>query len=340
MESNQDKIRVGIIGSGKSGIMHASLVNINPRAEWKAICVSDKKSLACLQNFYPDIPIFLEAKEMLETLILDTIFICTPDNTHLSLATEVNKKKMNIFVENPLAESFVSSKNMVDLVSSGNNVYSVGYYSPFKVVFQRAKLILESDILERIKRYRVSLFYTLPRSARSIDQIIRKRVSSFFFLIKWLFGPAKSLYARASDRIASMKSGVSLILDHSSGVMGVGDISWNRPGYPLPTVKITVEATGGTLEISDDTIKLYLYKKRGGYERGWTVIQQTDLPSPSRFFLCEEGYYEGNSSFINSCLDKKKPDIPWKDGLEISKMIEAADLSIDSKRVIILSEVH
>jgi len=274
--STQDKIKVGIIGSGKRGIMHASLVNINPRAEWKAICVSNKKSLSYLQNFYPGIPFFLDTREMLETVILDTIFICTPDNTHLSLVREVSKKDMNIFVEKPLAESLVSSKKLVDLISSRNNVYSTGYYSSFKVLFQEAKVLLNNNILDRIKRYRASLFYTLPQSSRSIDRIIRDMASSFFYLIKWFFG---------------------------------------------------------------DSLKIYLYKKKGRFERGWTVIHRTDLPSPSRFFLCEEGYFEGNSSFINSCSDKKKPAVPWEDGLEITRMIEAADLSINSNRVIFLSEV-
>ncbi len=338
--STLDKIRVGIIGAGKRGIMHASLVNMNPRAEWKAICVSNEQSHAFLHNFYPDIPFFLDIGEMLETVILDTIFICTPDNTHLSMATEVNKKGMNIFVEKPLAESLVSSKKMVDLISSGKNVYSIGYYSSFKGIFQKAKALLNNDIFNRTKRYRASLYYTLPQSSRSIDTIIRERASSFFYLVKWLFGPVKNLYAKASDRIGSAKSGVSLILDHPSGVMGLADLSWSRPGYPLSTVKITVEATEGTLEISDDTLKIYLYKKKGKFERGWTIIDRTDLPSPSRFFLCEEGYYEGNSTFIDSCSNKKKSPITWEDGLEIARMLEAADLSIDSNRVVFLSEVQ
>ena len=337
--STREKLKVGIVGFGKRGVLHASLVNINPGAEWKAICVSDKQSLTYLKNFYPDIPFFLDTREMLETVILDTIFICTPDNTHLSLATKLSKKDLNIFVEKPLAESLVSSKKMMGLISRSNNVHSIGYYSSFKVLFQKAKDLLNSDILDRIKRYRASLFCTLPQSLPSMDRIKRDRASSFFYLIKWLFGPVKNLYAKASDRIATTKSGVSLILDHSSELMGVVDISWSRPGYPLPTVKITVEATGGTLEISDDSLKIYLYKKKGRFEKGWTVIHLADLPSLSRFFLCEEGYFEGNSSFINSCLEKKKPAVPWEDGLEIIRMIEAADLSIDSNRVIFLSEV-
>jgi predicted dehydrogenase len=337
--SPQEKIKVGIIGFGKRGILHASLVNINPEAEWKAACDPDEQLLTLMKNFYPNISFFSDKNEMLEKVNLNTIFICSPDNTHLPLVTQLIKKDMNIFVENPLAESFASSKQMVNLALDRKNIFSVGYYSPFKVLFQQAKILFENGILDKVKRYRASLHYTLPQSSHSYERIIMNRTSSFLYLIYWLFGPVKSLYAKASGRFTAVESVDSLVLDHSSGLMGLADLSWNRPGYPRPTVKISLEGTGGTLDISEDSLKLYLYKKRGGYDMGWTTIHRADLPSPSKFYLCEEGYYEGNSSFLKSCTGKKKSTVSWEDGLEIMRMIEAADLSIDSNREILLNEV-
>jgi len=335
----QAKIKVGIIGFGKRGILHASLVNINPEAEWKAVCDPDEQTRTLMEICYPNISFFSDKNEMLEKVSLNTIFICSPDSTHLSLVSQLIKKDMNIFVENPLAESFASSKQMVNLALDRKNIFSVGYYSPFKVLFQQAKILLENGILDRVKRYRASLHYTLPQSSHSHERIIMNRTSSFLHLIFWLFGPVKSLYAKASGRFTAVKSGASLILDHSSGLMGLADLSWNRPGYPLPDVKLSLEGTGGTLDISEDSLKLYLYKKRGGFDRGWTTIHRADLPSPSKFYLCEEGYYEGNCSFLRSCLSKKKSTVSWQDGLEIMRMSEAADLSIDANKEISLHEV-
>ncbi len=335
----QAKTKVGIIGFGKRGILHASLVNINPEAEWKAVCDPDEQSLALMKIFYPNISFFSDKDEMLEKVNLNTIFICSPDSTHLPLVTQLIKKDMNIFVENPLAESFASSKQMVNLALDRKNIFSVGYYSPFKVLFQQAKILFENGILDKVKRYRASLHYTLPQSSHSYERIIMNRTSSFLYLLYWLFGPAKSLYANASGRFTTVESAVSLVLDHSSGLMGLADLSWNRPGYPRPAAKISLEGTGGTLDISEDSLKLYLYKKRGGYDRGWTTIHRADLPSPSKFYLCEEGYYEGNSSFLKNCSGNKKSTASWEDGLEIMRMIEAADLSIDSNREVLLNEV-
>lgn len=335
----QDMRMIGIIGFGKRGILHASMVNMNPGAEWKAVCDTNVQLLACMQNFYPSIPFFSDLDEMLEQIILDTVFICTPEDTHLALVKKLIQKNLNIFIEQPLADSLASSKMMVNLISGKNNVYSVGYYSPFKVLFQKAKSLLDNGALDKVKRYRASMYCTLSQSFHCSERTIINTLSSFFHLIYWLFGPVKNLYGRAFHKLTEVKSGISLILDHSSALMGLLDLSWSRPGYPLPTVNISVEGTGGTLEISDDNLKLYLYKKKQGLEKGWTTLNVSDIPSPSRFFLCEEGYYQGNSSFIQSCSGNKKSSISWEDGLEIMRMIEAAQLSIDLKRVIFLDEV-
>jgi predicted dehydrogenase len=337
--SQQEKRKVGIIGFGKSGILHASCVNMNPDAKWRAVCDADEQVRGIIHAIYPDISVFSDVEEMLEKVRLDTIFICTPDHTHLPLAKQLIHKDVNIFVENPLAESLAPAQEMVRLASDNTKVYSVGFYSPFKAVLRKARNLFENGILETVKRYRASLQYSLPRSLPSRERITRIRASAFLYLIYWFFGPVKSMYAKAGDKFTASKSGASLILDHSSGLLGIADLSWDRPGYPQPAARITIEGTGGTLDISEDNLKLYLTKKKGEFARGWTSFQRADLPSPERFFLCEEGNYEGTSSFLESCSGKKQSPLSWEDGLEIIRMIEAADLAIDADREISLHEV-
>jgi predicted dehydrogenase len=335
----EKKLKVGLIGLGKRGLLHASLVNLDLRAELRAVCDTNEQLLSIMKNFYPNIPLFFDLDEMLEQIDLDTVFICTPDNSHLALAEKLIPRNLSVFVETPLADSYASSKKMVVLKAGKTSVHSLGYFFPFQVIFQRAKALLNKGIIDTAKRFRASLYWTLNRPFQGLDEVIRNSISTLFYLINWLFGPVQSLYARSSRRSAGVKSGISLILDHSSDLMGLVDISWSRPGYPLPTIKISVEGTGGTLEISDDCLKLYLFRKKGGVEKGWTTIDVSDLPSPSRFFLCEQGYSEANCSFIESCAEKKSPVVTWEDGLDVMRLIEAAQLSMDSNRGISLNEV-
>jgi predicted dehydrogenase len=336
---SEKKLKVGLIGFGKRGLLHASFVNIHPRADLRAVCDMNEQLLVIMKNFYPNIPFFFNLDEMLEQVDLDTTFICSPDKSHLVLAEKLVQRNLNVFVETPLADSYAASKKMVALIAGKTSVYSLGYSFPFKVIFQRAKALLKDGIVDTVKRFRASLYWTVTRPFKSLERVTRDKISTLFFLIGWLFGPVQNLYARSSRGFAGVKSGISLILDYSSGLMGLVDVSWNRPGYPLPTVRISVEGTGGTLEISDDCLKLYLFRKKGGVEKGWTTIDASDLASPSGFFLCEQGCYEGNSSFIESCVEMKRPVVSWEDGLDAMRLIEGARLSMDSNGEIPLKEV-
>ncbi len=322
---------------------------MNPWAEWKAVCDSDEEISSLVRIFYPDIPYFADTDKMLRHASLDSVFICTPSTTHLPLAKKLSEKDVDIFVEKPLAESSASSTQMLNLVSGKSSVCSVGYYYPFKALFQQVKFLLAKGILNEVKRYRASFYSTLPFSGKGkpgnpdsplFQEIIRSRISSFFFLIYWLFGPVAGIYGKASGGLFEPESGISLIMDHLPNLMGLLDLSWRRPGYPLPTVKISIEGSGGTLEVSDDRLRLYLFKKWGEFDRGWSTMHRADLPSRSRFFLCDEGYYEGNSSFLDSCLSRKKPAVGWEDGLEIARMMEAAEQAIHTNRRVVLNEVE
>jgi myo-inositol 2-dehydrogenase/D-chiro-inositol 1-dehydrogenase len=337
--ATEKKLKVGLIGFGLRGLLHASFVNIHPRADLTAVCDMNEQLLVIMKHFYPNIPFFIDLDDMLGQVELDTMFICSPDESHLGLAENLVQRNLNVFVETPLADSYAASKKMIALIAGKTSVYSLGYSFPFKVIFQRARALLADGIVDTVKRFRASLYWTMTRSSQSFKRITRDKISSLFYLICWLFGPVQSLYATPSRGFAGVESGVSLMLDFSSGLIGLVDVSWNRPGYPFPSVRISVEGTGGTLEISDDCLKLYLFKKKGSLEEGWTTIDVSDIASPAGFFLCEQGCYEGNSSYIKSCIEMARPAVSWEDGLDAMRLIDAVQLSMHSKREILLKEV-
>ena len=334
------KKTVGVVGFGKRGILQASLVNMNPDAEWKAACDTDPEWLDFVKCFYPNIQFFSNLDEMMDAAGLDSIFICTPDHTHLSLVEKLAAREVNIFVEPPLAETFSSSLEMMRLISGRNNVFSLGYVFPFKRLFLKARELLNEGAVEGIRRYRASWCCSLNIRSTDSGRIFIDQMSSFFHLLRWLFGPVESLYARGPRTLSELNTGISLVVDHSSGLLGLLELSWNRPGYPLPAVNISAEGTGGTLDITEDHLKLYLYRKKDKMDKGWTTIDVSDLPAAPGFFLCEEGLSEGNSSFLECCDRQTGPQIGWEDGLEVMRMIEAVRLSIGEQRVIVLNEVQ
>lgn len=338
--SPDKKKTVGIVGFGNRGILHGSLTNIGKVSEWIAVNDTDAELCNLVNFFYPDIHFFSNLEEMMAEANPDNIFICTPENTHLPLVKKLASGGKNIFIDPPLSDSLPSSLEMLRLVANQKNVFALGYVFPFKRIFLKAKELLEEVAVDGIRRYRASWFCSLNSRTQNSERIVLSQKSTFFHLLYWLFGPLKSLYAHCPRILSENGTGVSLAVDHCSGLSGLLELSWSRPGYPLPAVNICVEATGGSLEISDDHLKLYLYRKKNGREKGWTTIDISDLPATSRFFLHEEGLFEANISYLECCERQAGPLIGWEDGLEVMRALEAVRMSAEEHRVIFLNEVQ
>jgi len=340
-------LKVGIIGYGGRGTLHTVIANLNPKAEVKAICDTNPKLIGFLNNLGMTEGLYNNLESMLKEVELDAVYICTPNSTHLPIAEKCIEKKLHIYSEIPIADSYNSAKKMLDASEKNNIIHSSGDYIPYQRTFEMAKQILFQNILERIIRVRASLYWTvLPYpdnrylyKDKSDRGVILNLGSWLFLLLQWFFGPTKSLYAQATTGSSQVEKSTSVILNFTNGMYSYCDVSFNRPGFPYPTVNIIVEGTRGIMEISSDFLKLHMYQKTGDFDKGWTIIHRADLPSKSDLHIVEEGYYEASSSFIQNCLENQKPKFSWKESLDALKTVEAAYLSLKEKKIIKLEEV-
>lgn len=347
-QNSPSKLRVGIIGIGRRGTLQAALSRIHPGAEVAAACDSDGELIDFMRKLMPDCFFTNDTDEMFEKSILDAVFICTPQNSHLPLARKAIEKNAHVFVERPLAESLASGRKMMESAQNRNLVLAVGYTLPFCPVFIEAKKLLDNHPLENIKRVRASLYHSLltrPRKGWRFEKeksgggVLMHEASSLLLLLNRFFGPVGNVYAKSTQKFSHVEDSVSIVLEFLSGTLGHIDVSWSRPGYPLPATSIIVEGTQGVMEINDDTLKLFTYRAAKGFEKGWTILHRADLPASPLFYLGREGDSEANGNFIDSCLKKSKPLVSWKEGLEVLRLVEAIYISARTQKTIRPDEV-
>ena len=109
------KLKVGLIGLG--GIMRNSHMVRYKKAddvEIVAICdILPDKITSFKEKFnMPDIPSFIDYKELLEIEGLDYVDICTPNYMHSVIAVDALKKGINVFCEKPDAVSVEEALKM------------------------------------------------------------------------------------------------------------------------------------------------------------------------------------------------------------------------------------
>lgn len=343
-----EKIRTGIIGLGKMGILHAALVNMIPEAELVAVHDTNKKLSSYVKKSGMDVTFFPQLEQMLDKKELDAVFVCTPPFTHLPIAQECIRRKVNVFVEKPLAESCLAAKKMVSLVSSSDIIHVTGYTLAHIPIYQKAKDMLAKGILGDVRRFNISVYFSQVLSrkkgwfydkSKSGGGVMIDIASHLIFIVTWYFGLPRRIYARTLKFYSDVEDCGNILFEYQNGLIGALDANWSIPGYRLATITIAVEGDKGFMEITNDYIKLNLLRSSGDFEEGWTSIHKIDLGSTSHFDLGSEGFSDEDRHFIRCCQTGTKPPVSWKEGFDVQKIIEAVYRSSEERSPVELESV-
>ncbi len=334
----EKKIRTGVIGLGKMGILHSALINMIPQAELVSVHDTNKRLFKYIQKSGMDVTFYSRLESMLEKADLDAIFICTPPFTHFPIAQECINRKLNVFVEKPLAESLSSAKKMTSLLEKKDVIVATGFTLAHIPLYKRAKDMLEMGVLGKVGRFNISVYFSQVLSKKrgwfyekrkSGGGVVIDIASHLIYLATWYFGLPQRVYARTLNFYSDVEDCGSIVFEYKDGLFGVLDASWSVPGYRLATIEIVLEGEKGYMEITNDYIKLHLLQATNDFGEGWTNIHKIDLGSTSHFDLGSEGFFDEDKHFIECCLNRSSPHVSWGDGLNVQRIIEAAYLSAE-----------
>jgi predicted dehydrogenase len=109
-----EKIKIGIIGCGTSGIYHIKGFQKQNNAEIVAICEKDKNKLIETAKKYSIPNIFTDYTDLIQFKEIDAISICTPNYMHFPMTIEALKNKKHVLCEKPPAINTKETQIMLD----------------------------------------------------------------------------------------------------------------------------------------------------------------------------------------------------------------------------------
>jgi len=280
-------VKVGIVGFGKMGMLHAGILNSMPDVELAA--VSDKTGvvLNAFKINKPSVAVYEDFEEMLDRENLDAVFITTPTYLHIPMALACANRGIHFFVEKPLG---ISCENVLPLLESlqRNKVTNmVGYMGRFIETFVKAKEVLSSGILGKIVDFNATMYVSqLFRKGKgwrynkqySGGGVLITQNSHLIDLLIWYFGEIQEVNGFIRSYYSSKTEDFAhAFLICEDGVSGWFDASWSVRHHRMVEITIKIEAENGTLTVDDDMVKLYIEEERQGYSKGWTIFRKPDL---------------------------------------------------------------
>ncbi len=318
------KQKIGVVGLGKMGIMHACLLNTLPNIEVAGLCDKSRLIRIVAKHAFQGAYV-TDSLDDFADLKLDAVFVLTPIPSHYPIIKQIYTQKLarNVFVEKTLTSKYSHSEELSKLSENGG-VNMVGYMKRFAVTFNQAKTLLEQQILGDLTSFKAyafsSDFVEVPEGStfsKARGGVIGDLGSHIVDLAVWFFGDLKVTDAKANSRIcADSEDDVSFGAVDSNGLQGRFEVSWRKSGYRMPEFGLKIRGSKGALSVNDDEVELEL---NSALPRRW---YRADLDDNVGFLLGGPEYYREDKHFVDSMLSGTAAKSDFKSTLKVDFLLE------------------
>jgi predicted dehydrogenase len=158
IQGANDRVRLGLIGSGSRGRQVAGFVLKHPDAQYLAVAdVFQNNVDAAVKVFEGSqagvkVDTYGDYKKILERKDIDAVHIATPDHWHCQIVVEAIEAGKDVYVEKPLSNNVEEMVKALQAYRKSNRVVQVGTQQRSGQHFQEACEIVQSGQLGKINQ--------------------------------------------------------------------------------------------------------------------------------------------------------------------------------------------
>src|SRR5580704_17040305 len=104
-------IKVGLIGAGKMGISHLSILGAHPDVEMVGVC-DTSKLLTDFLSKYGKFNCFTDYRKMVDEVKPDAVIVAVPTKFHYPVIKYLLEKKLSVFAEKPFCMNAEEGKEL------------------------------------------------------------------------------------------------------------------------------------------------------------------------------------------------------------------------------------
>ncbi len=309
-------IKVALIGAGKMGVSHLSILGAHPEVDVVGVCDTSKMVNDFLSK-YGQFNCFTDYQKMIAEVKPDAVFVAVPTKFHYSIIKDLLQNNIHVFAEKPFCLTVAQGDELFKMASAKKLVNQVGYHNKFVGTFREVKKIVKSGVLGDIYHF-VGEAYGPVVTSRKQDTwrsdpaegggCLMDYASHVIDLINDILSPVSASKGSLLKSVYSgnVEDAVYSLLELSSGISGLLSVNWSDDTYRKMSTTVTVIGTKGKIISDANELKVY-FREAGfpqGYSKGWNVKYVTDLTEPVDFYLRGEEYSAQIDYFVKAVLGK------------------------------------
>jgi len=301
------KMRTAIVGLGKMGLLHASILSTFPNIQIVALCDMSKLITKFAKKIFEKIKI-VNSVELLRDFDLDVIYVTTPIPSHFKIVEMVYSYGIahNVFVEKTLASSSVEASKLCQLAQTSDGAHMVGYERRYAVTFNKAQELIHQGVIGDLisfKAYAYSSDFIGLKDEKAVKVsasrggLLRDLCAHAVDLALWYFGDLRVISSELKCKHnTGFEDAVKFTVRGVDDLKGCIEASWCMEGYRMPEAGLTIEGSKGVLHVSDDKVE---FRNTAGSLIKW---HRHDLKDDVEFLLGAPEYYRESKHFIESAV--------------------------------------
>ena len=327
-------INIAIVGYGYWG---PNLVrNFNAIGGCSVKWVSDLRQdrLTALSRLYPNIKTTSDIEDLYNDDDLSAIVIATPVHTHFDMAKRALESGKHVLLEKPMTGSVAEAEELITIAEGSNRVLMVDHTFLYTGAVQKIKSLIDGQALGKLQYFdstRINLGL-IQSDVNVLWDLAPHDLSILFHLYP------ENPYSVQARGISHTGNGIEniayLTINYASDFIAHFNCSWSSP------VKLRNILIGGDkkMVLFDD---IEPAEKVKIYDKGFEVKNEEDKRKllvnyrSGDIFLPNipntEALFTMALDFIAAITEGKQPVADSKTGLQVVKVLEAAQQSIKEK---------
>jgi myo-inositol 2-dehydrogenase / D-chiro-inositol 1-dehydrogenase len=324
------ELRVGIVGAGYIGGLHAAVLARDDRVRVAAVHDVVRESAERLAGSTKS-EVANSVAELIEGV--DAVFITTPNTKHTAIAQAAIEADRHVFCEKPVATSVEEARVVLNAASGSKSVFQVGHNRRFAPVYATLKQMLSESGPAHSAHVKMNRGELINPEWVGDPQVtggfLYETPIHMFDMMRFLFGEVASLDAVGSSHEYPEPDDFSVLLRFESGMHATmatsADASWL---FPYERVEVFCHhRTFVTREMESIT------QSEGLDGRHFTqTMQQLSKEEKG-------GYAQEDRAFVDSVGEGKPVAVTALDGFKSVELVDACYRAVRTGERVYLSPV-
>ncbi|MCM8801540.1 MAG: Gfo/Idh/MocA family oxidoreductase [Candidatus Omnitrophica bacterium] len=280
-----DKIKIGVVGVGHLGSIHARIYKEINNCFLVGICDVDEKRLKQVAK-----ELGVEGYKDYHELFgkVEAVSIAVPTQLHYQIAKDFLKNKISVLVEKPFTNNLKDADSLIELAKKNNLILQVGHIERFNSAFLAVQKIIHQPRF--IECHRLS-----PFTGRSLDVgvVLDLMIHDIDIVLGLVNSPIKSVEALGVSVLTKFEDIANARITFKNGC--IANLTASRISEE-PIRKIRIFQKDAYISLDYRNAQASVYKKKDN------KITKEDLPIEK-----EEPLKKELKSFIKCVKENRKP---------------------------------